>query len=281
VCTQTSRETAKKSVNRLCCSGRPQEIDFSPAVFLSIGSHSPSDKQNGAAGQLNTLPAPRHPWKGVIMNKAFLAAFLALVLLFPAICRAATALETVEARTNAVLSILRDPALKEASKEEIRKEKVVAALEETFDFNVLARMTLGRNWKDFDIQQKKTFIDLYKQILKQTYLHHLLKYEDEEIVYEKERELSSDKTEVSTSITYNSQKIPVRYRLIYRNGSWGVYDVIIEGVSLVKNYRTQFEELLQKNTPDELLDILRDKVNKGETTAEQGSRRSGKYAAAA
>lgn len=208
------------------------------------------------------------------MKKTLPTAILLTALLLPAICLAATAMETVEARTGAVLSILRDPALKEPAKEEIRKEKVITALEDTFDFNVLARMTLGRNWNDFSLEQKKDFIDLYKQILKQAYLHHLLKYENEEITYEKERELSADKAEVSTSITHNSQKIPVTYRLILRNGTWGVYDVIIEGVSLVKNYRTQFDELLKKNNPTQLLDILRDKVNKGEAITDQSGRYS-------
>ena len=201
------------------------------------------------------------------MQMKLLAAVFSVMLAFPVAASAATALQTVEERTGMVLQVLRDPNLKDESKNAIREEKVIAILEDTFDFNVLGRMTLGRNWNRFSKEQKIAFIDLYKQILKQTYLHHLMKYTNEEVVYEKERLLSKTKSEVATSIVVDSQKIPIIYRLILRNDTWGVYDVIIEGVSMVKNYRTQFDEILKKNSPDELLAILREKIASGEKPA--------------
>lgn len=88
----------------------------------------------------------------------------------------------------------------------------------------------------------------------------LLKYTDEKVVFDRQTMLSEKKAEVDSNIVSSDKKIPITYRLIQRDGDWKVYDLVIEGISLVSNYRTQFNDILSRQTPTEMLVILRKKV---------------------
>ncbi len=94
------------------------------------------------------------------------------------------------------------------------------------------------------------------------YLDRILEYSDEKVVFTKETMLSKKKTEVQSKIITKSKEIPISYRMVLRSGEWKVYDVIIEGISMVKNYRSQFRQLLAKGSPADVLKTLREKVNK-------------------
>ena len=88
----------------------------------------------------------------------------------------------------------------------------------------------------------------------------LLEYKNEKVVFEKETQLTDTRTEIQTHIVTSTKEIPIYYRLILKDSRWKVYDLIIENVSLVKNYRSQFGSILKKKSPDELLEILREKT---------------------
>ena len=113
-------------------------------------------------------------------------------------------------------------------------------------------------------EQQKEFVKLFKQLLQGVYADRLLAYSDQKVVFEKELMLKKGRAEVQSYIlTSDGNKIPLFYRLTNKGGSWKAYDIIIEGVSMVKNYRTQFKQILAKDSPDKLIEILREKVNKG------------------
>lgn len=96
------------------------------------------------------------------------------------------------------------------------------------------------------------------------YADRLLAYTDQKVVFDKEIELKKGRVEVQSNIVLSDgRKVPIFYRLTNKSGQWKTYDLIIEGVSLVKNYRTQFREIIAKDSPEKLLEILRDKVKKG------------------
>jgi phospholipid transport system substrate-binding protein len=88
----------------------------------------------------------------------------------------------------------------------------------------------------------------------------LLEYQNETVVFEKQTQMTDTRAEVQTHIVTATNQIPIHYRLILKDGQWKVYDLIIENVSLVKNYRSQFDSILSRQTPEELLDILRRKT---------------------
>ena len=169
-------------------------------------------------------------------------------------------LDTVQTNVNKVLDVLRDPNLKGESAKGTKKEKLEAIYEQMFDGVELSMRTLGTNWKKLNPAQQKEFVQLYRQILEKAYIDKILSYTDEKIVFPKESMLSNNQAEVQTKVITSSKEIPIFYRMILKSGTWKVYDVVVENVSLVQNYRSQFNSILAKNTPDQLLETLRKKV---------------------
>lgn len=196
------------------------------------------------------------------MKKAPLGFVLVLLLIFPRIAHSAAPLDTVKAHVNKVLEVLRDPALKGESRREAKKERIRSISEEMFDFTEMSKRSLGQNWKRLSPDQQEEFIKLFKSILETAYADKITSYTDEKVAFKGETPLSGKAVEVPTAIVTKASEIPIHYRLIEDRGRWKVYDVVIEGVSLVKNYRTQFGQILANKAPEALLDILRKKVGK-------------------
>ena len=169
-------------------------------------------------------------------------------------------LDTVQTNVNKVLDVLRDPKLKAESAKEIKKEKIEAIYEQMFDEVELSMRTLGKNWTKLNPAQQQEVVRLYGQILEKAYIDKILSYTNEKIVFSKENMLSTNQAEVQTKVITSTNEILIFYRVILKGGIWKVYDVVVENVSLVQNYRSQFNSILAKNTPDQLLEILRKKV---------------------
>jgi phospholipid transport system substrate-binding protein len=169
----------------------------------------------------------------------------------------------VESGVNKVLKTLGDPTFKTKPKD-VKIKEIGDIIGEVFDFTELSKRTLGREWKKMKAEQQKEFVELFKELLQGVYADRLLAYTDQKIVFDKEIELKKGRAEVQSNIVLSDgTKVPIFYRLTNKSGQWKVYDLIIEGVSLVKNYRTQFREIIAKDSPEKLLEIMREKVSKG------------------
>ena len=97
-------------------------------------------------------------------------------------------------------------------------------------------------------------------MLEKTYLDRILEYSNDKIVFYNESMIPDDNAEIQSNVITSSKEVPIYYRMILKNGKWKVYDVVVENVSLVQNYRTQFNEILAGGTPEQLLETLRKKV---------------------
>ena len=191
------------------------------------------------------------------------AVLVLAALLVTASVAAATAKETVETQVNKVLKALSEPGFKDQPKE-TKIVKIRSIVNEIFDYTELSKRTLGREWTKFNAPQQNEFVKLFSDLLEKTYADRLLSYSDEKVVFEKESLLREGQAEVTSNVLMaDGKKIPLDYRLVQKEGNWRVYDVIIEGISLVKNYRDQFRDILAKDSPEEVLKMLRDKVAKG------------------
>ncbi len=185
---------------------------------------------------------------------------IAIALLITPQGFAATPMETVKAGVNKVLTTLTDPAFKAKSKEQ-QLPQLTESIDTIFDFEELSKRTLGREWKKMNDSQQKEFVRLFRQLLQGVYADRLLAYSDQKVIFDKEIMQKKGSAEVQSYLqTSDGKKIPLFYRLTDKSGNWRVYDVIIEGVSMVKNYRTQFRQILANDSPDKLLEVLRDKV---------------------
>jgi len=180
---------------------------------------------------------------------------------FPAF--AGVPLDTVKANVNGVIEVLRDPKLQGESGTKVKEQRIATAAEKLFDFVELSKRTLGLNWNKFTQDQRKEFVELFKSILKDAYVEKITAYTNEQVNFTKEVPLSEDTVEVQSDIVAKSGQVPIYYRVIKKDSEWKVYDVVIEGVSLISNYSTQFREILANNPPEKVLETLRKKVGKG------------------
>ena len=175
---------------------------------------------------------------------------------------AAPPLETIQTQVDRALEVLRDPALKAESAKGAKEKKIWAILDGVFDYTELSKRTLAQNWKRFSPDQQKEFIGLFGKLLGGVYMDRIIAHKDEKVVFGKATNLSDKTAEVQSEVVRSSKPIPIHYRMILENGEWRVYDVVIEGVSLVQNYRTQFREILTNKSPEDLLKTLREKTRK-------------------
>ncbi|PIP08758.1 MAG: toluene tolerance protein [Syntrophobacteraceae bacterium CG23_combo_of_CG06-09_8_20_14_all_50_8] len=183
-----------------------------------------------------------------------------MLFLFSLPVYAGAPLDTVQANVNKVLEVLRDPALKAELAKEIKKDKLRPIYKGMFDDVELSRRTMARNWNNLNVTQRQEFVQLFRRVLEKAYADKIISYNNEKIVFDRETLLSGNQAEVQTRIITSSKEIPVSYRVILKDGAWKVYDVVVEGVSLIQNYRSQFNDILVKNTNEQLLEILRKKV---------------------
>jgi phospholipid transport system substrate-binding protein len=194
------------------------------------------------------------------MTRPIKAASILMLFLFALPVYAGAPLDAVQTNVNKVLDVLRDPKLKADSAKEIKKKKLRTIYSQMFNEVELAKRTLARNWGKLNPSQQEEFTRLFRQVLEKAYIDKILAYTDEKIFFSREVALSSDQAEVQTKIVTASREIPISYRVILKDDAWKVYDVVVENVSLVQNYRSQFNSILANNAPDQLLEILRKKV---------------------
>jgi phospholipid transport system substrate-binding protein len=187
---------------------------------------------------------------------------LALYLAFSAAAFAGVPLDTVKSHVTAVIDVLRDPSFKGEAGAKAKREKIRVVAGNLFDFVELSKRTLGANWNNLNPEQRKEFVALYRSILEDTYVDRITAYTDEKVNFTKEVPLSESTVEVQSVIVTKKSDVPIYYRVIKRGDGWKVYDVVIEGVSLISNYRSQFREILAKGEAEALLDTLCKKVGK-------------------
>lgn len=171
--------------------------------------------------------------------------------------------QTLETAISRVLDNIKNPDwVNPATRGPLRRQ-IEDEVYHVFDFGEFSSRTVGPRWQTFSPEQKKRFSDAFAELLLNTYLNKVTGYNGEQVAYVGEVAAPDGKrVEVQTVITMkDGKKTPVNYRMLPKDGSWRVYDVIIENISLVKNYRTQFQGILNTATPDQLTAKVLEKAN--------------------
>lgn len=183
-----------------------------------------------------------------------LASALVLVLTAP-LAWAGAPTDQLKSRVDEVLKILDDPALKDKPAE--RRAQVRKIAEEIFDYPDTARRALGAHWNARTPQEREEFTKMFGDLLDRAYISKIDLYQGEKVKWVGETVDGSDAVVKTTIVTKSGNDVPVDYRMHLKDGGWRVYDVVIEGVSLVSNYRTQFNKIVQTESYDSLIQKLR------------------------
>lgn len=171
-----------------------------------------------------------------------------------------------------ILAVLEDPKYDDHSKADEQLKELREIVYDIFDFEELSMRAVGVHWKRFEPEQRKTFAQAFADLLEATYTDRIHSYsENNEVRFTGGRQGNPGKVEIQTVLVADNKQIPIYYRLTKKD-SWKVYDVIIEGVSLVKNYRSQFQEYLADHDPNELIELVQKKAEeKRQSTKERVS----------
>jgi phospholipid transport system substrate-binding protein len=204
-------------------------------------------------GAWNSPPRLRARWP---------AAIGLLAILLTAVPRPAVAGEPtdqVRASVEQVLQTLRDRALKAPDRSAERRARIRRIVQDRFDFAEMARRSLATHWAERTPQEQRDFTALFSDLLERSYIDKIEAYTDERILYVGER-MDGDFAEVQTKVEgHKNLDVPIDYRLLRRDGKWWVYDVVIEGVSLIANYRTQFNKIIRSSSYAELVKRMQTK----------------------
>ena len=200
-----------------------------------------------------------------MLSKSIASIFSFIFMLMTAnvsVAEAMDPMETVQGPVDAVIGILNDPQYKVKGTKAVQRDVIWETVKGMFDFTEISRRTVARNWSMFSDTEKKDFTEVFARFLGNTYIDKIQgEYHNEKIVYHEQDFYSDTYAEVRTAIMRETVEIPVNYRM-FKNGAgeWKVYDITVEGVSLVKNYRSQFANILQKDKPARLIELLNDKL---------------------
>ena len=197
----------------------------------------------------------------------FFPLIILLILILPASVLAAGPLETLKPPLEEVLKILNDPQYKNPDQKKAQRDKLWATTSNIFDYAFISKSTLGRyHWQNsFSEEQKKEFTNIFSKFLGNTYIEKIQEgFENETVVFGEEELLTPNKALVKSTIHRKKIEIPVDYRMKKNDENWKIYDVNIEGVSLVQNYRSQFQSILLNENAAQLIEQLKTKLKEQE-----------------
>ncbi len=186
-----------------------------------------------------------------------LLAVCTLVFVSPALALP-TPTDEIKPKLNAIISILLDPAMKGEEKKIERRARIMAYVNAGFDFREMSQRVIGKEWRELTPEKQDHFQKLFTKLLENAYIGKFESYSGQEIQFLGER-IKDDRAIVTTQIENNGQFIPIDYVMIKKDVKWMVYDINIEGVSLVRNYMEQFKAILRRDKFDGLVKLLEDK----------------------
>jgi phospholipid transport system substrate-binding protein len=195
----------------------------------------------------------RQKWPAVAVG------MLLFIVIAPSSSFAGTASDQLKQSVEKIQTILADPSLKGEAKIANRRQKLKEAVAERFDFDEMAKRSLGAQWQKRSPAEQQEFVRVFTELLETTYLSKLEEYAGEKIQFLNERQ-DKDSAEVKTKlVNKKGEEYLLDYRLSSMNGDWKVSDVVVENISLVNNYRSQFNRVLTKSSFEELVAAMKQK----------------------
>jgi phospholipid transport system substrate-binding protein len=185
-----------------------------------------------------------------------------------AVTHAGLPMEQVRSTVDQVIAILQDPSLKAENKQKERREQLRRVIFARFDFAEMARRSLGAEWRRRTPVEQQEFINVFTDLLQDNYIGTIESYSGDKVGYNREIQ-DQDSAEVQTTLTTKGEaSYSINYRLRLVGKDWKVYDVVIENISVVNNYRSQFNRVISKSSYEELVRTMKEKTLSGRNSSQ-------------
>lgn len=195
------------------------------------------------------------------MTRMITIVCLCTLSLMPIYVYGAQPIEVIKDGIDEGIRILQAPEFKNAKQKPAQQKQLWHIMQQLFDFETFSKRVLASHWKDFSTRQRRIFITSFSEFLGKFYLGKVQeKYIDESVKYEGQQFISRTRALVNILIVWRNHEIPVELRLHQRKGMWKVYDLQVFGISAVENYRVQFHAILTRETPEQVIERLQEKI---------------------
>ena len=191
----------------------------------------------------------------ICLKKILLIICAALVLWVPQAASAMSPLEQVRTAVDQVIEVLRQNELQGEARRKVLSELVRSR----FDFVIMSQRTLGQHWKKASAEEQAEFVSLFSDLLEASYIGRLDAYSGETVSYNSEK-IDGKRAVVATVVHSSNTDIPIDYRMVRKGSDWFVYDVLVEDISLIKNYRSSYGEIVRKEGYAGLFERMRKKI---------------------
>lgn len=172
-----------------------------------------------------------------------------------------TPTEAISTTVNSVLDVMKDESLADSAKKQERRDRISSIIRDRFDFLEMARRSLARHWRKRSPEEKQEFVKIFSDLLEASYIGKIELYTNEKVTYDKETIKGGKYAIVHTTVVTKDVNIPIEYKVILKDGKWWVYDVIIEGVSFVSTYRSQYNKIIVRESYAKLIEKMKTKLD--------------------
>src|SRR5215831_7122840 len=181
-----------------------------------------------------------------------------LATLLPSTATAATATEAMKGSIDQLVRVLEDQELKKEDQATERRQQLQKIFNDRFSYEEMSKRSLGAHWNSLNEAQRQQFVDLFRQLLARSYTGTIEGYSGERFQYLSEQN-EGDYAEVRSKLISRKGEIPINYRLFSKAGQWQVYDIVVDGISMVSNYRAQFTKIIRASSYEDLVQKLQNK----------------------
>jgi phospholipid transport system substrate-binding protein len=189
------------------------------------------------------------------LNRVLLIICGTLIFSVPQAVCATSPLDQIRTVVDQVIEVLRQDELQS----EARRKVLSELIRSRFDFYIMSQRTLGQHWKKATTEEQAEFVSLFSDLLEASYTGRIEAYTDETVVYNSEK-IDGSRAVVATVVQSNNAEIPIDYRMVKQGNDWFVYDVLVEDISLIKNYRSTYGEIVRKEGYAGLFERMRKKI---------------------
>ena len=201
------------------------------------------------------------------MRKSFFICVL-VVLSTPSVSHGEQPIDVLQKSIKMGIAILEDPQYRNITEKDRQQKILCETAWEAFDFKEFSKRVLGSNWLAFTSSQRGKFIDVFSEFLCKYYITRLQeRYTGEKVIYLSQHPLAKSRALVKVNVLWKGVEVPVEVRMLKRNDAWKVYDIIVLGVSGVRNYRAQFQTILLKQSPTQVIGLIENRIKQEEKRA--------------